>query len=98
MTETADCVVIISWRQQGLYGHPVPHAIILQFRTHFNYRPGEFMSKDLLPWHEDWPRRVLVKICAANSTPGNFNDYLSRTAYLWSCDVFDAQVLTSVET
>ena len=55
------------------------------------------MSQDLLPRHENRSRRVLVKIGAANSTPGNFNDYLSRTAYLWGCDVFDAQVLTAVE-
>jgi hypothetical protein len=55
------------------------------------------MSQDLLPRHENRPGRVFVKISAANSTPGNFNDYLSRTAYLWICDIFDTQVLTSVE-
>jgi TolB-like protein len=54
-----------------LNGHSVTLAKILQLRTNFDYRPGEFMAQNLLPRDEDRPYQVFVKICSANSTPGD---------------------------
>src|ERR1700756_1910923 len=57
-----------------------------------------FSTEDLLPWRKNRPRRILVKICPANATPGNFNDYLSRTADLRRRSLFYTQIFTSVKT